>query len=117
MGIRADLTQREIWIVAIKENIDTSDGRYGRYGRYGAKFYRRMMLAQGASWADAISERIRVGLGRARAEGKKLGRPPAQDQERILEAQRIYAESPSISRTARIMNVSQGTVKKALGLE
>ena len=111
MGIRADLTQREIWIVAIKENIDTSDGRYG------AKFYRRMMLAQGASWADSISERIRAGLGRARAEGKKLGRPPALDQERILEAQRIYAESPSISRTARIMNVSQGTVKKALGLE
>lgn len=52
---------------------------------------------------------------RAKAESKKLGRPPALDQKRILEAQRIYAENPPIRRTARIINVSQGTVKKALG--
>ena len=37
--IQADLTQREIWIVAIKENIDTRDGSAD------AKFFRRMMLA------------------------------------------------------------------------
>ena len=110
VAIQAELTQREIWIVAIRENIDTRDDSAG------AKYFRRMMLAQGAYQADSTGERIRAGLGRARAEGKRLGRPPALTQERIQEAKRIYAENPSIRRTARIMNVSQGTVKKALGL-
>ena len=111
VAIEKDLTERGIWIYSIRENIDTRDGSAG------AKFFRRMMLSQGAYQADSTSERIRAGLDRAKAEGKKLGRPPALDQERILEAQRIYAENSSIRRTARIMNVSQGTVKKALGLD
>ena len=110
MAIEKDLTERGIWIYSIRENIDTRDGNAG------AKFFRRMMLSQSAYQADSSSERIRVGLDWARAEGKKLGHPPALDQERILEAQRIYAESLSIRRTTRNMNVSQGTVKKALGL-
>ena len=110
VAIQAELTKREIWIVAIRENIDTRDDSAG------AKYFRRMMLAQGAYQADSTGERIRAGLGRARAEGKRLGRPPALTQERIQEAKRIYAENPSIRRTARIMNVSQGTVKRALEL-
>ena len=40
--IQADLTQRNIGIVAIWENIDT------REGSAAAKFFRRSMLAQGA---------------------------------------------------------------------
>ena len=111
MAIEKDLTDRGIWIYSIKENIDTRDGSAS------AKFFRRMMLSQGAYQADSTSERIRAGLDQAKAEGKKLGRPLALNQERILEVQRIYAENPSIRRTARIMGVSQGTVKKALGLD
>ena len=34
-----------------------------------------------------------------------------------MEAQRVYSENPPIRRTARIMNVCQGTVKKVLGLD
>lgn len=71
VAIQVHLTQREIWIVAIRENIDARDGNDG------AKFYRRMMLAQGAYQADSTSERIRAGLYRVRAEDKKLGHPPA----------------------------------------
>ena len=108
VAIQGDLTRREIWIVAIRENIDTRDGSAG------GKFYRRMMLVQGAYQADSTSERVRAGLDRARAEGKKLGRPPALTREQVLEAQRIYAENPSIRRTTRILGVSQGTVKSAL---
>ena len=55
-------------------------------------------------------------LDRASAECKELERPPTLYQERILRALRIYATNPSIRRTARVMNVSQGTVKTALGL-
>ena len=40
--IQAELTERDIGIVALRENIDTSDGSAA------AKFFRRSMLAQGA---------------------------------------------------------------------
>ena len=67
MAIQKDLTERGIWIFSIKENIDTRDGSAG------AKFFRRMLLAQGAYQADSTSERIRAGIDRARADGKSSG--------------------------------------------
>ena len=54
--IQAELTRRNIGIVAIRENIDT------REGSAAAKFFRRSMLAQGAYQVDSASERIRMGL-------------------------------------------------------
>ena len=68
VAIQKDLTEMGIWIFSIKENIDTKDGSAG------AKFFRRMLLAQGAYQADSTSERIRAGIDRARADGKRLGR-------------------------------------------
>ena len=65
--IQAELTGRDIGIVAVRENIDTSDGSAA------AKFFRRSMLAQGAYQVDSASERIKLGLARARGNGKKLG--------------------------------------------
>ena len=59
--IQAELTARDIGIVALRENIDTSDGSAA------AKFFRRSMLAQGAYQVDSASERIKLGLDRARA--------------------------------------------------
>ena len=108
VAIQKDLTERGIWIFSIKENIDTRDGSAG------AKFFRRMLLAQGAYQADSTSERIRAGIDRARADGKKLGRPPALTPEQIQECRRMYVETPSIRRVARILGVSQGTVKRAI---
>ena len=69
--IQADLTSRNIGIVAIKEGIDTTDDSAA------AKYFRRMMLANGAYQADSTSERIKVGQERAKAEGRPPGRPPA----------------------------------------
>ena len=60
---------------ATRKNIDTMNGNAG------AKFHRRIMLARRAYQAPFTSERIRVGLDRAREEGSMLGRPPALDQE------------------------------------
>ena len=62
--IQADLTSRNIGIVAIKEGIDTTDDSAA------AKYFRRMMLANGAYQADSTSERIKVGQERAKAEGE-----------------------------------------------
>ena len=68
--IQADLTRRDIGIVAMRENIDT------REGNAAAKFFRRSMLAQEAYQVDSASERIRLGWDRARAGGPSSGAEP-----------------------------------------
>ena len=108
--IQAELTKQNIGIIAIREDINTADDSAA------AKLFRRMMLAQGAYQVDSTSERIKAGLDRARAEGRNPGRPPALTAEQVKECRRMYAETPSIRRVARIMKVSQGTVKRALDL-
>ena len=102
--IQADLTSRNIGIVAIKEGIDTTDDSAA------AKYFRRMMMANGAYQADSTSERIKVGQERAKAEG----RPPALSPDQVNECRRMFAENPSVSRVARIMKVSWSTAKKAI---
>ena len=52
--IQAEPTERNIGIVALRENIDT------REGSAAAKFFRRSMLAQGAYQVDSTSERIKL---------------------------------------------------------
>ena len=108
--IQADLTKQQIGIVSIREDINTADDIAA------AKLFQRMMLAQGAYQVESTGERIRAGIDRARAEGRKPGRPPALTPEQVQECRRMYAETPSIRRVARILGVSQGTVKRALDL-
>ena len=69
--LQADLTRRNIGIVALQENIDTSKGSAA------AKFFRRSTLAQGAYQADSASELINLVQNRARADKHRIGRPPA----------------------------------------
>ena len=108
--IQADLTERNIGIVALRENIDTSDGSAA------AKFFRRAMLAQGAYQVDSTSERIRLGLERARAEGKRVGRPPALSGEQLEQCRRMAEEGAGLRQIARVLGCSPATVKKALAL-
>ena len=108
--IQADLTERNIGIVALRENIDTSDGSAA------AKFFRRSMLAQGAYQVDSTSERIKLGLGldQARAGGKRLGRPPALTPEQVAQCRRMTEEGAGLRHIARVMQCSPATVRKAL---
>ena len=106
--IQADLTSRNIGIVAIREGIDTTDDGAA------AKYFRRMMLANGAYQADSTSERIKVGQERAKAEGRPPGRPPALSPDQVNECKRMFAENPSVSRVARIMKISWSTANKAI---
>ena len=106
--IQADLTRRDIGIVAIRENIDT------REGSAAAKFFRRSMPAQGAYQVDSASERIKLGLERARAEGKRVGRPPALSGEQMEQCQRIAEEGAGLRHIARVSGCSPATLKKAL---
>ena len=106
--IQAELTERNIGIVALRENIDTSDGSAA------AKFFRRSMLAQGAYQVDSASERIKLGLDQARAGGKRLGRPPALTSEQVEQCRRMTEEGAGLRHIARVMQCSPATLKKAL---
>ena len=106
--IQADLTEQNIGIVALRENIDTGDGSAA------AKFFRRSMLAQGAYQVDSAGERIKLGLARARAEGKRVGRPPALTPERVEQCCRMAEEGAGLRHIARVMQCSPATVRKAL---
>ena len=109
--IQADLIDRDIGIVAIRENIDTRDSSAA------GKYFRRAMLALGAYQVDATSERIRDGQARARGEGRRIGRPPALSPEQVEQCRRMTQEGAGLRRIARVMQCSPATVKKALSPE
>ena len=109
-GVRtqSELTQRNIGIVAIRENIDT------REGSAAAKFIRRSMRAQGAYQVDSASERIRLGLDRARASGKQVGRPPALSREQAEQCWRMAGEGAGLRHIAQVMSRSRATGRTVL---
>ena len=109
--IQMELTQRDIPIVALRENIDT------REESAAARFFRRSMLAQGAYQVDSASERIKLGLDRARADGKRVGRPPALSQEQEEQCRRMAQDGAGLRQIARVMQCSPATVKKVLDME
>ena len=94
VAIQADLTRRDIAIVAVREQVDT------REGSAAANFFRRAMLAQGAYQVESASERI--------------GRPPALSPEQVEQCRRMAEERVSQREIARVLNCSPSTVKKVL---
>jgi len=60
---------------------------------------------------DLIRERVRAGLDRARAEGKKLGRPPL-DKNRIKAIRNMRRSGVSVRKIAREIGLSVGVVSK-----
>ena len=106
--IQAELTGRDIGIVAVRETINTSDDSAA------AKYFRRSMLAQDAYQVDSASERIKLGLERARGNEKKVGRPPALTPDQIEQCRRMADEGSGLRHIARVMTCSPATVRKAL---
>ena len=63
---------------------------------------------------DSASERIKLGLERARAEGKRVGRPPALSAEQLEQCRRMAAEGAGLRQIARVFGCSSATVREAL---
>ena len=59
------------------------------------------MLAQGAYQVDSASERVKLGLDRARAGGKRVGRPPALTPEQVEQCRRMADEGSGLRQIAR----------------
>ena len=107
--IQADLTERNIGIVALRENIDTGDGSAA------AKFFRRSPCwRRGPTRWTRPASASSWGLDQARAGGKRLGRPPALTPEQVAQCRRMTEEGAGLRHIARVMQCSPATVKKAL---
>ena len=106
--VQAELTERNIGIVAISDGIDTSDGSAA------AKMFRRMMMVSAAYQRETTSERIIVGQARARADGKRIGRPPALTPEQVGVCRRLLESGASRASVARVMGCASGTIKRAV---
>jgi DNA invertase Pin-like site-specific DNA recombinase len=72
------------------------------------------MLAQGAYQVESASERIRMGLERARASGTRIGRPLALTPEQVEQCRCMAEEGASLRQISRVVKCSPATVKKAL---
>ena len=106
--IQAELLQRDINIVSLREDIDTTDESPG------ATFYRRVMLATGALQVETSIERVKAGQARARAEGKHIGRRKALDTNQVLWARRMYEHGQSYRSIGRALGRHKDTVKRAV---
>ncbi len=91
--------------ISLSESVDTSTPM--------GKMVYTVIAAVAELERSLIRERVVMGLQRAKAQGKKLGRPggSAQDVERI---QQLNSEGLSVRQIARKVKVSKSTVSRLL---
>ena len=109
--IQADLTSRNIGIGAIKEGIDTTDDGAA------AKYFRRMMMANGAYQADSTSERIRLPMPTIAGvpTGPHDGPPGTPRQSSRPKADIRTADSPPLSPQAGCPSPPRSSPRPAPG--
>jgi DNA invertase Pin-like site-specific DNA recombinase len=98
--------QMNVRLVAVKQTFDT-DTPLGK-----AFFTLAAMFAE--LERSILIERVRAGMARAKAEGKRIGRPERAVDLSLL--QRLRAEGRSIRQIARQVGVPSSTVAKRLKL-
>ena len=62
---------------------------------------------------EILRERVRAGLAHARQNGKRLGRPPLEDQ-KAVEARKLFRQGTSKSEIARRLNIGRTSVRRLL---
>ncbi len=99
-----DFRNLGIDFISYQENIDTSSP-------LGEAIF-TIISAMSKLERDIIAERVKGGLRKARANGKRLGRPKSEvDTDKIVEYRR---QNKSIRQIASEMNLSRGTVERTL---
>ena len=79
-----------------------------------------MLIAQVCAFAaqlerQSIARRTGAGLERARAEGKRLGRPPVLDEDQLTAIRQDLEEGMAVAAVARKYGVPRSTLRSALG--
>jgi DNA invertase Pin-like site-specific DNA recombinase len=101
-----EFEQMKVRLIAVKQTFDT-DTPLGR-----AFFTLAAMFAE--LERSILIERVRAGMARARAEGKRIGRPPRPVD--LTRLERLRAEGRSVRQIARDLAVPSSTVAKRLKL-
>jgi DNA invertase Pin-like site-specific DNA recombinase len=101
-----ELEHMKVRLIAVKQTFDT-DTPLGK-----AFFTLAAMFAE--LERSILIERVRAGMARARAEGKRIGRPARFVD--LVQLERLRAEGQSIRQIARRLGVSSSTVAKRLKL-
>ena len=99
-----ELQEMRVRLIAVKQTFDT-DTPLGR-----AFFTLAAMFAE--LERDILIERVRAGMARARAEGKRIGRPVRTMD--LAELRRLREEGLSIREIARRVGAPRSTVAKRL---
>jgi DNA invertase Pin-like site-specific DNA recombinase len=61
---------------------------------------------------EIIRERVRSGLARAKAQGKKLGRPRRDEAKRVIAVRKLRAEGIGIGKIARQLGIGVSSVQR-----
>ncbi len=102
-----ELRSLGVGFVSFNENIDTGSP-------LGAAIF-TIIAAMAALERDIIVERVHAGLKRARAEGKRIGRPPADvDANRVLDLRRAGLSIRAIARRLKLPKTIVARVVKSL---
>ena len=101
-----EFQEMKVRLIAVKQTFDT-DTPLGR-----AFFTLAAMFAE--LEREILIERVRAGMARARAEGKRIGRPVRFMD--LVELRRLREEGLSIREIARQVGVPRSTVAKRLGV-
>jgi DNA invertase Pin-like site-specific DNA recombinase len=111
-----DLTERKIDFVAIKQGLRI-DARNGQ--DMASKVMVTIFSLLAELERDLISERTKMALARAKANGKKLGRPKGRGKSKLdgkeAEIKALLDKGVSKASIAKIYEVSWGTVDNFLG--
>lgn len=64
---------------------------------------------------EIIRERVFAGLARAKAQGKRLGRPRRDDAKRVANVRRLRAKGMGIGKIARELGIGNSAVQRIVG--
>ena len=90
--------------VSLTESVDTTTGL--------GRFFFTLLAAVGELERDILTERVRAGLARARAEGVRLGRPPVHVD--TAAARMLLREGKSLRSVAQTLNISRRVLTRRL---
>lgn len=104
LDLAAEFSERKIELVSLTDSIDTTTAS--------GKLHFHMLAALAEFERSLLRERVKIGLERARAEGKRGGRPKA-DEKKVRIAKTLIAGGMSISKAAKEAGVSRATLHRA----
>ncbi len=106
INILHELRNLGIDFISFQENVDTSN--------HLGEFFFTVISAMSKLERDIIAERVKGGLRRAQANGKKLGRPNGNvDIDKVIDYKK---QGKSIREIAKEMKLSRGKVERTLKL-